>query len=691
MSAPVSVLVPVYRGVGDVAACLESVVRHGAEVPFELLVIDDASPQPAVSAYVDEFGRGDHGLPVRVLRNPENLGFVRTVNRGLAETTGDVVILNADTQVTAGWLDRMVDAASEGESIATVTPLTNFGSICTIPRSVIDAFDLAGESPRIDACAELVARAALGLRPSVITGVGFCMLMRRTAIDMCAGFDEESFGQGYGEEVDFCLRASRIGFRHVVEDATFVFHHGGGSFGSGRRAGLARGSALLHGRYGFFRAANRRERVEDPLAVPFAALELALHERDTSKPQVLHVLHSSPGALGGTEKHLRTLIEALGDDFDASILFPVESGFVLRRMWFTGGGAPVETELLFPGAPKRVEKVADEVAREALAAVLAMERFDAVHIHNLINHSLAPLEALEEFDGPVVCSVRDLYLACPHHWLLYRNETACGIPDDLDVCATCLPETRGLTRTHLEAFRAKVVEHLGVVDHWVFASQSAADYMLRVYDLDPARIDLVQHGAIIDLERARGPLDEDLVADEPLRLGFVGMGWPKKGLDVVNRLADRLAGSGIEMHHFGKLRADPSTHLHVHGPYDNEVLPQLLDRAGIQVVLLPAPYAETFGHVLTEAFVAGRPVIGTSYGALGERIRDGGLGWTVDPDDPAEIEALVRALDRHRPEILRAARAVEDLVLRPVAATADRYANMYRRPVPSGAVLEEGT
>ena len=45
MTAPVTVLVPVYKGLADVQACLESVVRHGAEAPFELLVIDDASPQ----------------------------------------------------------------------------------------------------------------------------------------------------------------------------------------------------------------------------------------------------------------------------------------------------------------------------------------------------------------------------------------------------------------------------------------------------------------------------------------------------------------------------------------------------------------------------------------------------------------------------------------------------------------------
>jgi hypothetical protein len=52
----------------------------------------------------------------------------------------------------------------------------------------------------------------------------------------------------------------------------------------------------------------------------------------------------------------------------------------------------------------------------------------------------------------------------------------------------------------------------------------------------------------------------------------------------------------------------------------------------------------------------------------------------VDPDDPESVEALVRALDRHRPEILRAADAVHELELRPVAATAHRYADIYRRP-----------
>ena len=128
-----------------------------------------------------------------------------------------------------------------------------------------------------------------------------------------------------------------------------------------------------------------------------------------------------------------------------------------------------------------------------------------------------------------------------------------------------------------------------------------------------------------------------LVLDEPLRVAFVGLGWAKKGLDAVNQLADELAETTIEIHHFGEPSSRRSPELHAHGTYDNEFLPELLHLAGIQIVLLPGPYAETFGIVMTEALAAGIPVIGARYGALGERIRAYGVGWTIDPDEPHEL------------------------------------------------------
>jgi GT2 family glycosyltransferase/glycosyltransferase involved in cell wall biosynthesis len=678
-AAPITVAVPVFAGLQDLQRCLESVLQHASTsaIAFDLLIIDDASPEPEVREYVKSFRSDVARVRVSVLHNEENLGFVRTCNRAFAESSGDVVLLNSDTVVTEGWLDALATAAAASD-IATATPLTNFGSICTLPQRVIDAFALDGPAPQIDACAAFVRGHSPVRRPEVITGVGFCMYVTRAALDAVGHFDDETFGHGYGEEVDFCLRATRAGFRHVVDDATFVYHRGGVSFNERRQILLKSSSELIHKRYPFFRTMNARERAEDPLRVSFAALELGLRDRRQDRPHVLQVLHSKPGELGGTEKHFWRLMESLVDEFDVSVFQPGESGFLVTTMWNDGANAPIRHEFLLPGGPAQQRDVDDPVAAAALQTALDMYDFDAVHIQNIFHHSLAPLAVLADFPGSVSCSVRDMYLACPHHWLLYRNTQSCGIPEDLSYCARCLPETRGFDLDHLETFRRTVASRLGTVDHWVFATQSAVDFFRRVYEPDSDRITIIEHGTVIDAERSVRAVDEARIFDEPLRVAFVGIGWAKKGLPEVNRLADALAGTSVELHHFGELREPISPLIHVHGRYDNNWLPELLDRAGIQVVLLPGPFIETFGHVLTEAMIGGLPVIGSKWGALGERIRRHQVGWTIDPEDVESMRLLIEHLDHCRLEVLRATRRAADLDLRSVAATAEQYAALYR-------------
>ena len=677
--SPVSIILPVYAGRADVERCLASVIRHAATTrsPFELFVIDDASPDPGISTLLADLGEADLPFPVRVVPHEVNRGFVASVNLGFEATRGDVIVLNADTVVTEGWLDRLV-AAADADDVATVTPLTNSGSICTLPPAIIEAFDLDGDEPRIDACGELLARSGAGINPEVISGVGFCMYVTRAALDLCGRFDEDAFGRGYGEEVDFCLRATRLGLRHLVEDSTFVYHRGGVSFGDEREDRMRAASRLLHRRFRFFRDANRREQAEGPLTISFAALELGLLERDPERRHVLQLLHGAPVDSGGTEKHLLSLLDALGDEFDFSILYPVESGFVLTTRWNLGRLEPVVVDFLLPGTVRTVTAIHDEGAAEALALTLDLFDFDAVHIHNIKGQSLAPLSVLAEFAGPVVCSVHDLFLVCPHYSLLYRNTEPCGIPEDLSVCARCLPETEGRPLSHLTAFREQVSGHVSRIDHWVLPSRSAADFLLRAYDLDPARLEVIEHGSTLDPDRPRW-VDESLILDEPLRVAFVGRGWAKKGLDVVNHLADALADTDVEVHHFGPLSEEASPELRCHGAYDNELLGDLLHLAGIQVVLLPGAYAETFGLVMTEAILAGLPVVGASYGALGERIRAAGAGWTIDPTAPDDLVVLVERLDACRDEVLRATRRVHAVRFDTVASTAPRYAALYGR------------
>ena len=680
MRRQVSVVIPVYDGVHDVDRCLQSVRRFTAStdaLEVDVLVIDDASPDPAISELVERFGRDrSPDLVVTVIVNDQNLGFVRTANLGMARATGDVVLLNADTVVTQGWLDVMADVAVQ-PGVATVTPLTNHGSICTLPEEVIDAFDLRSANPRIDECAAFVRTHSLERRPPVISGVGYCMWVTRAALDAVGGFDEEAFGRGYGEEVDFCMRATRAGFVHLVDDATFVYHRGGVSFGEASTPSQAAASKVIHDRYRFFARANRSERNDDPLAVGFAALRLALTERDRSRPHVLHLMHTSPDSMGGTEQHVRGLVSALGDEFDFSVMYPNDSGFVVKTAWRVPAGR-VTHELAYPGAGHKVSGVVDAGAGFALQAVLDSLEVDVVHIQNLVNFSWAPLEVLESFSGGVVASVHDMFWVCPNHSVLYRGAVACGLPDDLAACTRCLPETKQLPVERLVKSRATVARHLGVVDRWIVPSWSALDHLSKVYELPVERVEVIGHGTLVDVARLRRPPDPVTVYEEPLRLGFVGLGWAKKGLRTINELCERLLGTTIEVHHFGPL-VDSGSHpgLHRHGPFDSAILPDLLQAAGINVVLLPGHVPETFSYVMSEALAAGVPVIGARHGALGERIRAEGVGWTFDPESFEELVELVTSLDRCRDELWNTTTAVCEADLAEAEEVAHRYGDIY--------------
>ena len=127
-----AVVVPVYNAATDLDACLASVAAT-APAGSEVLVIDDASPDPAVRGLLGRWAA--RALPGwRFLRNLENRGFVGTANRGLRATAGDVVLLNSDTLVTPGWLQGLQRCLVSDPAIATATPWTNNGEIASLPE-----------------------------------------------------------------------------------------------------------------------------------------------------------------------------------------------------------------------------------------------------------------------------------------------------------------------------------------------------------------------------------------------------------------------------------------------------------------------------------------------------------------------------------------------------------------------------
>lgn len=241
----VAIVVPVYNAPEHVAACLDSVVAH-TDGRASLIVIDDASPDPAIAAVLERYAGLDG---VRVLRNDANRGFTATANRGIREAgRADVVLLNADTVVGPGWLAALRRAAHARADVGTVTAVSDNAGAFSVPE-LEQANALPAGWSLADTARALLQQAGLAY-PTLPTGNGFCMYVRRAVIDAVGALDEAAFPQGYGEENDFCQRAVQRGFRHLIAGNVLVGHARSQSFGDERRRRLGEaGMAVLRDRW----------------------------------------------------------------------------------------------------------------------------------------------------------------------------------------------------------------------------------------------------------------------------------------------------------------------------------------------------------------------------------------------------------------------------------------------------------
>jgi GT2 family glycosyltransferase len=269
------VVVPVYNAFDDCLACFESLLRH-TNSNVAILVVDDAGGDTRALDHLKDAATIGNRLVV-ILRHKINSGFVGSCNDAFAATnSNDVILVNSDVVVGAEWYDRLIEAAASSSLIATVSTLTNHGSILSVP-------DINRPSPQLpghltpDTAAEVVAKYALRIRPTITTAIGHCTYIRRDALDAVGGFDT-AFGRGYGEEVDFSQRAIRLGFKHICADDVFTFHRGSGSFGSELSTSQQENEKLVVARYPWYEHWNNalEADLQSPLAVALTRASIAL-------------------------------------------------------------------------------------------------------------------------------------------------------------------------------------------------------------------------------------------------------------------------------------------------------------------------------------------------------------------------------------------------------------------------------
>lgn len=654
--APVDVVVPVYFAHAEFRRCLASLVRHTDLARHRVVVVLDGPGQDEARAAVQLLPESDSFV---ILQNARRGGFVVSANRGMAASERDVILLNSDTEVTAGWVEKMQAAAASDPGIATVTPFSNNATLVSVPRAFeVNALPTGFDADSFGRLVESVSRRSY---PRLPTAVGVCMLIRRTVLHAIGTFDEERFGLGYGEENDFCMRASRAGFAHVLDDATFVYHAGQRSFGASRprlaRAAM-RSLTEAHPDYlpriaAFMKEdplRETRQRIADALRPPRAPAGGGGPRR------IAHVVHGwPPWDRAGTETYARGLVVRQAASRDVSVYARVADEVRER------GEA---TELLDHGA--RVRLVVnnftqrDPLSRNAIRdARLAKDfaRFldeqppELVHLHHLAGHGASLAGVLREQRIPYVYQLQDWWTLCARTNLLDSARRSCPGPEPAR-CAACLPLTglapaalwsNLLYRRRASVLRAAVAGAAAVV----MGSEALRRSFRALGWLGADEGIVVPYG----VEPYPPPLPRPPAA-RPLRFATVGSVLLHKGvhgavaafraippeaatLDVWGD--DRLsAGYGAE------LRALASPAVRFRGSFEEGAREDVF--AGMDVLLAPSLGLESFGLAAAEAQARGVPVVAARRAALVERVADGVDGALFDPDDPGALAAIVARL-----------------------------------------------
>jgi GT2 family glycosyltransferase len=231
VTRPVHIVIPIYRDVPLTQRCLESLVESGLPEDCRITLIDDASPDPGMFEMLVSFSQR---VGCAALRNSTNLGFVVSANLGMARYPDhDIVLLNNDTEVPYNWLQRLSSAAYRSSNTGTATPFSNAGSLASYPLP--NKENLLPHDISLSQLDSYFKLANAGVCIDIPTGVGFCLFIRWDCLKETGQFDADLFGRGYGEENDFCLRASARGWKHVLAADCFVYHRGRGSFEKSER------------------------------------------------------------------------------------------------------------------------------------------------------------------------------------------------------------------------------------------------------------------------------------------------------------------------------------------------------------------------------------------------------------------------------------------------------------------------
>ncbi len=604
---PIGVVIPVYGRLDALTVCLDSVFKT---VPPEtrIVVVDDASPDPDLIRMLDDLARAER---IVLIRHDRNLGFPHSANDGIRACVGhDVVLLNSDTIVPPGWLQRLCDAARAAPDIGTVTPFSNNASLLSVPYP-------AGENPvpdqdeaaRLD---RLASKANGTITVDLPVGVGFCLYIRGDCLDAVGLLRADLFAQGYGEENDFCLRARHLGWRHVALPGLYVAHDSGLSFGAIGRHLRARNDALLNRLHPGYAAAIARYGAADPLFTARRRLDRArwIADRRRGGRSAVLVTHADGGGVEQRVKASASAHEQAG-----------RRAIVLRPdIMPSGQDAIAVGDGVRGGYPNLRFAMPDELGD--LVTLLRQDRPERLEAHHFLGIHPAIYALVSRLGIPYDVHVHDFAWFCQRVSLVGAYDRYCGEPD-VRGCEACVADTGRLTKETIgvQAMLDRSAGFLRSADRVVAPTMDAATRMHRHFPTVRPVVEPHEDDAAIAAPPASRARDGRCVV---CVVGSIGI---HKGYNVLlacaRDAADRdlpldfiLVGTSIDDE-----RLMDTGRIFVTGRYEADEAVSVIRRQNASLALLPSIWPETWCLGLSEIWRAGLRVAAFDMGAPAERIR----------------------------------------------------------------------
>ncbi len=617
------IIVPVYNGMEYLPELFRGIESTG--IAYRLIVIDDCSSDQRLYPYLQTYA--DAHDNVVLLRNEENQGFVKTVNRALKMTDSHVVLVNTDVRLPDKWLERILAPLYLKEGVASVTPFSNSATIYSFPNMCEDNELFMGLGvDEIDHIFSKIRQRNI----SAPTGVGFCMALNQEVIKEVGILDDNTFEKGYGEENDWCQRAIRAGYENVCAENLFVFHNHGGSFASEEKKRLMEQNSIrLQEKHPDYYLDVEDYCKMDPNRDirMYVKFELMLQ---SDRPMILAFDHDLGG---GASAYLDN---SLANEWkQGNMTAVVRYNKVADRY-----------TLRLSDQNYHVQIVAKK--RQEIVNLLKKRKYAQIWINELATYNelaqwLADIIYLRNNQACLLkMLVHDYFSVCPSLNLVNSMCKYCGVPKEQEICAECLKNNQYVYNDEcqdIDKWRKDWLTLLRVCDIVVVFSNDSEKRLKAIYPQIDS-IELIPHEIV--------PLCvvEKKKTTETINIGILGTISNQKGLGLLKEMVAYLNENSMKLHLvvIGDTAEEVhSSFLTVTGQYQREDIPDLVKEHDVDVFFIPSVWPETFSFTTAEVMSMEMPLAVFNIGAPAERVRDYPKGLIIE-DMNIKCEELLKQL-----------------------------------------------